>query len=86
MRSSIIAFICIMLFSSAAFARDIYTRGHMQRGGKYGDPYLGAYPGPSRNDARPPQGRANQDIDQPRKKNPDPYDSRYNTRYGRPNY
>ena len=75
-----------MLFSGMAFARDAYMRGYVNRDGTYGDPYYRAMPNDTRNDKSSAKGNANPYAGQQGKKNPDPYDPKYNNQYNRPRY
>jgi hypothetical protein len=82
MRTLLFALSFIMFFSGAAFARDTYAHGHVNRGGTYMEPQHRTSPNSPRNDAYSTRGNAN--TGQQGKKSPDPYDKRYDNRFNRP--
>jgi len=85
MKTLAIVCICTMLAASAAFAAAPYN-GYTRRDAMQPTPYYGAGPNVPRNDNGPAQGNSSQTTDKQKRKNPDPYDSKYDTQYNRPRY
>jgi hypothetical protein len=85
MRVVVITLSFIMLLSGVAFARDTtYGRGHTKRDGMYVEPHQRTNPNDVRNDHRAAKGDVN--TNRQSRKNPDPYDKRYDNQFNRPPY